>query len=277
MPQPRRHLVIPDTQVRPGVHLDHIDWVAQAIIDYAPDVVVHIGDHWDFPSLNGHEELGSAALEGQRYRADVEAGNTAFARLCRPMEKAQAKWKGRQHGWHPRKIFCTGNHETRADRAASSNPKLLGTVGSDDCDTRDWERHPFLKVVEVDGILYSHFFQSSHSSRAIGGAIGNKLAKIGSSFVHGHVQGLDMGTRIMGNGKTLWGFSAGSCYTHLEDYRGAQGQRHWRGILVLNEVAAGECSPMPLTLSYLCRKYTGQALFDYMVAAHPGQDWSHLQ
>jgi hypothetical protein len=49
--EPRRVAVIPDTQVRPGVQLDHLDWAAEALLYYRPDVVVHLGDHWDMGSL----------------------------------------------------------------------------------------------------------------------------------------------------------------------------------------------------------------------------------
>jgi hypothetical protein len=142
---------------------------------------------------------------------------------------------------------------------------------------RDWERYPFLEVVKIDGFNYSHFFQSSHSPRPIGGTIINKLSKIGGSFVHGHVQGLDMGTKIMGTGQTWWGFGAGSAYVHIEPYRGAQGQRHWRGVLPLNEVEDGECCPMPLTLDYLCRKNTGMRLAEYHRAKYPNGNWDHLK
>lgn len=276
--QPRKHLVIPDLQFRPGVPLDHVDWIGQAIVDYKPDVVVNLGDTFDFPSLSGHEQPGSAPLEGQRYRDDLEVGNKAFARLCAPMEAEQARLaRRRQKRWAPRKIVTIGNHETRADRVAQNNPKLIGTIGSEDCDFRDWERHGFLDLVEVDGIIYSHYFQSSHSARPIGGSIVNKLGKIGSSFCHGHVQGLDVGTKIMGNGKTLWGIQAGSCYLHVEPYRGAQGQRHFRGLVVLNEVMNGECCPMILSLDYLCRRYTGDSLHRYMTLKYAYQDWGHLK
>lgn len=275
--QPRRHFIIPDLQVRPNVHLDHIDWIAQAIVDYKPDVVVNLGDTYDFPSLSSHEAPGSAPLEGQRYKDDLEAGNEAMRRLSEPMDAEIKRRKDKHRNrWNPRKVFITGNHEIRADRVANNNPKLLGTVGSDQCNLRDWERHPFLKIVEIDGILYSHYFQNTHSGRPIGGSIPNKLTKIGASFVHGHVQGLDMGTKMMGNGKTWWGIQAGSAYTHIEDYRGAQGQRHWRGVVILNEVQDGEHCPMPLSLDYLCRRYTGDSLHHYMCLKHQGQDWSHL-
>jgi hypothetical protein len=272
-----KHLFIPDGQVRKDVPLDWIDWVGQAIVDYLPDVVVEGGDWHDFPSLNSHAAPGSVQLEGTRYADDLAAGNEAFARLCKPMEaEIERRRRNKDKGWKPRKVALLGNHEARADREAANNPKLKGTIGSEDCDFRDWEVHPFLKIVEIDGICYSHYFQSSHSNRPIGGSIPNKLSRIGSSFVHGHVQGLDMGTKMMANGKTLWGVQAGSCYLHEESYRGAQGQRHFRGIIILNETHDGECCPMVLSLDYLCRRYTGMGLHRYMVLKYAHQGWDHL-
>jgi hypothetical protein len=55
---PRRVAVIPDTQLRPGVPLDHLDW--EAIHYYRPDVVVHLGGHWDMGSLSSYEKAGVA-------------------------------------------------------------------------------------------------------------------------------------------------------------------------------------------------------------------------
>lgn len=267
--QGRRHIYVPDTQIRPGVPLDHIDWIAKAVIDYRPDVIVVGGDWWDFPSLNSHSKPGSVPLEGTRFEKDCAAGNAAFHRFNKPIRAVR--------GWNPRKIFTMGNHEYRADRAASDDPKWLGTVGSQHCDAQDFEWHGFLKRVEVDGILYSHYFQSSHSKFAIGGSIDNRLNKIGQSFVQGHEQGKKEGSRIMGSGKTYYGLVAGSCYLHEEEYRGAQGQRHWRGIVVLNEVENGEYDGMPVSLRYLCRKYTGLTLFNYMTKTYPQGTWEHLK
>jgi hypothetical protein len=31
-----------------------------------PDVVIHLGDHWDMPSMSAWEETGSLATEGAR-------------------------------------------------------------------------------------------------------------------------------------------------------------------------------------------------------------------
>ena len=262
---PKRHFLIPDTQVRPGVPTAHIDWIAQAIVDYMPDVVVHIGDHWDMPSLSMHDGPGSMKLEGARYEDDVQVGNEAFRRLCAPMEAEQARLvRRKQRQWNPRKVFCFGNHESRINRAVNSSPKWAGVIGEHHLNTRDFERHPYLARVWQDGIVYSHFFQSSHSSHAIGGSIDNRLNKIGASFVQGHEQGFRYGTRIQASGATWHGMVAGSAYLHDEDYRGNQGQGHWRGVVVLNEVHDGDYCVMPLTLDYLCRRYEGISLGEYL-------------
>ena len=41
----RRYVVIPDTQVKPGVPTDHLEWAGRYVAEKRPDVVVHLGDH----------------------------------------------------------------------------------------------------------------------------------------------------------------------------------------------------------------------------------------
>lgn len=263
--EPKRHFIIPDTQVRKGVPAGHIDWIAQALVDYRPDTIVHIGDHWDMPSLSMHDGPGSQRMEGARYEDDVESGNDAFERICLPMEREQARLKrNKEKSWRPRKMFLFGNHENRINRAINSAPKWAGTIGEHHLKTRDFERHGFLERVWQDGIIYSHYFQSSHSHHAIGGTIDNRLNKIGASFVQGHEQGFRYGTRIQASGANWHGCVAGSAYLHDESYRGAQGQGHWRGVVILNEVQNGDYCIMPLTLDYLCRRYEGISLGEYL-------------
>ncbi len=275
----RKHLIIPDTQVRPGVPTDHIDWVAEAIVEYLPDAIIHIGDHWDFPSLNQHDKPGAKILEGARYQNDLDAGNEAFARLVAPMRKEIARRiKNHDPRWNPTTDFCEGNHENRADRAVLNDPKWEGVIGAQNCDVQGFTRHRFLERLWIDGVVYAHYFQNSHSRFPIGGSVENRLNKVGASFVQGHEQGFRYGTRITGAGPTWHGVVCGSCYLHVEDYRGAQGQKHFRGIVVLNEVVDGDFCIMVLTLDYLCRKYTGaKSLYDYMTKKYPDQNWEHLK
>lgn len=274
---PRRHVVIPDTQSRPGAPTDHLRWIGSYIADKKPDVLVHIGDHYDLPSLSSHEQPGSAPLEGKRYADDIAAGKFAWGELTGAIDaEKQRLIKNKKRYWEPEQHVCLGNHEMRADRAANNSPKLIGTIGTADCTFGDWKVHPFLDRVFIDEICYSHYFQNTHSSFPIGGGVENRLARIGCSFVAGHEQGRREGSKIMASGRTIYGLVAGSCYLHREPYRGAQGQRHWRGIVFMNEVENGEYDIMPVSLRYLCRHFENMPLDRYMRLKYPNGDWSHL-
>lgn len=250
-----RHLLIPDTQVRKGVDTKHIDWAAKAIVEYRPDVIVMIGDHWDMHSLSSHDAPGSESMENARYWDDVNAGNDAFARLCKPMQKVMAREKGRKK-WKPRCVFTFGNHEHRITRAVAKEPRLTGAYALHHLNTQHFERHDFLEIVNIDGIAYSHYFANVLSGRPIGGNIASRLSKIGRSFVAGHEQGFIYGTQQYPGHLRRHGLVAGSFYSHCESYRGAQGRDEWRGIVVLNEVHEGDYCVMPLTMDYLKRKFS---------------------
>jgi hypothetical protein len=254
----RRHLIIPDTQIRPDVPTDHIEWVAKAIVDYLPDVIVHLGDHWDMRSLSSHDTAGSLPMEGSRYDDDIRCGNDAFARLVAPMQKEiKRRERGHRIRWTPECHFLFGNHENRINRAVTKEPKFIGTMDERHCLTPGFIRHPFLEVVKIDGIRYSHYFQNVNSSKAIGGSIDNRLNRIGESFVQGHEQGFLYGCRQFPTGQTRHGLVCGSYYLHDEDYKGRQGNGHWRGIVVLNEVHDGAYDIMPLSNKYMQRKFGG--------------------
>lgn len=246
----KRHLIIPDTQDGPGSPKQHLDWAAQAIMHYRPDVVVHLGDHWDMASLSSWDKAGSKTMEGKRYKKDVESGNEGFDRLFWRIKKS-ARYK-------PRKVYLTGNHENRITRAVEADPKLEGIITLDDLDTQDFEVYPFLERVWIDGIVYSHYFQQQNSAYAIGGSVDNRLNRIGDSFVQGHQQGFLYGNRVYPTGRTRHGLVAGSFYLHNEDYKGRQGNDHWRGIVVLNGVSKGDYGIMPLDMRYLRREYGGK-------------------
>lgn len=255
---PTRHLIIPDTQVKAGVPLDHFEWIGAAIRDYKPDVVVHLGDHWDFPSLSRYNAPGSLETEGLRFEDDVAAGNDALRRLHRAMGKFQG-----------RKILLRGNHEDRLSRAIDANPKWAGAIGFHQFVDRQlgWEVVDYFmgapQPIVVDGVTYAHYFANPNTGKPIGGTVTNRLAKIGTTFVQGHVQGYLAGNVQYATGVVRHGIVAGSAYLHDEPYKGVC-NAHWRGIVVLNEVRNGQFCEMPLTLDYLCRKYAGKPLDAYL-------------
>lgn len=259
------HFIIPDTQVKPGVPLDHLEWIGRYLVEKSygrPEISwLHLGDHWDFPSLSRWEKKGGVELEGKRYAHDVEAGNYGFDLLNSPLflenESKRRKWEPK------RRKFFRGNHEHRAERAAADDAVLEGTISPDDLNVTawDWESHDFLEPVELEGVTYSHYFANPMSGRPYGGqSIDTRLKTIGYSFTMGHQQGLHVGMRDLTNGRRLRGMVAGSCYLHDEKYAGPQGNHVWRGILVAYKVENGSYDLKEVSLDSLCRRYEGVSL-----------------
>lgn len=276
----KRHYVIPDCQIRPGDPIDHLHWIAADIVRRRPDVIVCLGDFWDFPSLSTHTLPGSMEKEGARVQADIEAGNVAMAALVEPIHAEIARLKrNKEKQWKPRMVFIEGNHEARISRFAQSDSRFQGVVGTHLCRVEEygWERVPFEVPIEIDGVWYCHYWKNPHSKFTIGGTIDNRLNKLGFSFVQGHEQGLRYGNRPLPNGRTTHGLVAGSCYLGTEGYRGPQGANEWRGVVVLQDVRGG-CmgTPMFLDLDWLCGRYAKADIVPYMEARYPGKSWSHL-
>lgn len=253
----RRHFIIPDRQARPGVPLDHNKWLGQAIAKYKPDVLIDLGDNADFPSVSTHSQPGSLDKEGQRLSKDIEAAQEADRILFEHMGTFRPK----------RMVRLRGNHEDRLDRYLRANPVLEGIISLDLLKDSEWEVVPFSNgapgVIDIDGISYAHYFANPNTGRAIGGTATYKLAAIGTPFVMGHQQGYDIGTRQYATGHVVRGIVAGSCYLHMEEYKG-QANKHWRGAVVLNEVKAGNFCEMPLSMSYLCRNAEGMSVGRYL-------------
>jgi hypothetical protein len=255
-----RHVIIPDAQIKPGVDTTHIDWAARAIVDYKPDTVVVIGDWWDLPSLSTHDAPGSKEAEGRRVKPDIDAGNEAFERLIAPMQaEITRRLVGKRQRWKPRCEFLMGNHENRLERAIFRDPKWEGMLSTDSLRTPGFNRNPFLKIVEIDGIKYSHYFPNPFSGKPIGGTIVNRLNSIGSSFVQGHQQGFLYASKQYPD-HIKHGLVCGRFYAHSESYRAPDVQEsEWNGIVVLNEVrvhnGCGTYDLMPLSFNYLREKF----------------------
>lgn len=258
-PKGRIHVVIGDTQVKPGVPTQHLSWIGRYIADQfvGQDVaLIHLGDHWDMPSLSSYDQ-GKKAIEGKRYVEDVQAGNAAFALLDEPIAKVTGRWK-------PEKHFLLGNHEDRITRACNDAAHLDGKLSLDDLDTRGWQRHTFREVVDIDGISYSHYFYNANTGRPLSGEnLYPRLKTIGRSFTMGHQQGLQYVLRPVGL-RRQHGLVLGSTYLHEEEYLGPQVTAYWRGIVVKHQVEDGQYDPMFVSLDYLCRRYEGKTLADFM-------------
>lgn len=264
------HLVIPDTQAKDGTPVDHLRWIGQLIVDVRPDVVIHLGDHADMPSLSSYD-VGKRSFEGRRYSLDIEAANAAFDVLNEPLDAFNAHRRAmKEKKWRPRRVITLGNHEDRIDRAANDDPKLFGLVSTDHLNYADhgYEVVPFLTPISIDGIWYCHYYAAPMTGRPYGGNALARLKTVGHSFVMGHQQTLDYALRFLTDGTQQMGIIAGACYVHAEDYKGTQGNAHWRGVILLEQVENGVADPRFISLDQLCRRYEGKPLATYMARKH---------
>ena len=226
------------------------------IVEKKPDVVVCIGDFADMPSLSSYD-IGKKSFEGKRYVKDVAASLEAMDRLLKPLNNFNTKAvKNKEKQYHPELVMTLGNHENRINRAVENDSKLDGVLSVDDLryTSFGWTVYPFLDVVIRDGVAYSHYFVTGVAGRPASSAAA-QLRKTNMSSVSGHQQGLQIATASRADGARLTSIIAGSCYEHDEDYLGPQGNKHFRGFLVLHDVNNGEFDPMTVSLKYLNQKY----------------------
>lgn len=248
--QPRKHIVIPDCQVRPDVDLSHLTWIGNYIAAKHPDVVVNLGDFADMPSLSSYD-VGKASAEGKRYAKDVAAAKEGMDLLMAPIRAERTRTHRK---WKPELVLTLGNHEDRISRAANDSPKFQGTLRLTDLgyEQSGWKVHPFLQVAKIDGVEFAHFFTSGVMGRPVSSAAA-LLRQRHCSAVQGHLQLLDIAIHPKTQHVAV---IAGIAYQHDEEYLGAQGNSTKRGILVLNEVREGTYDPCFVSLSFLKRHYS---------------------
>ena len=250
------HFVLPDAQIRAGDDTTFLRAIGNYIVRKQPDVIVNLGDFADMPSLSSYDQ-GKKSFEGRRYAHDIRAAKEAMSALLEPIKifNERAK-KNKEKQYKPRMVLTLGNHENRINRAVNDDPKLDGVLSVDDLQYREfgWEVYPFLDVVVVDGIAYSHYFTSGLLGRPVTTASAC-LAKKHMSCIQGHQQGLQIATGYRADGAAITCIIAGSCYEHNEDYLGPQGNNHWRGALMLHDVENGAFDLMNVKLDWLKKKY----------------------
>lgn len=249
-------LVIPDSQIRPGDDLEFLRCIGRMIAAEKPDVVVHIGDFADLPSLSSWDK-GKKSFEGRRYRADIESVHQGMEALLGPLREYNLRRLATKHGlYRPRLVLTMGNHEDRITRTINGEAMLDGAIGLDDLRYAEygWEVYPFLKVVVIENVAFSHYFCTGVMGRPASSAQA-QLNKKMMSCVAGHQQGRQMARAVRADGKQMTAIIAGSCYCHEESYLNPQGNKHWHGVVWLNNVVDGEFDEVFQPLHEILKRY----------------------
>lgn len=257
-----RIVVIPDTQIKVGVPTNHLTAAGNYIVKHKPDVVVVIGDWWDMESLSSFNS--KKMVEGLRVKEDLDAGYAGLDLFMEPLVEYNANQRrNKKKTYNPRLVFTVGNHDpqVRIPRYLEEHPTMSGMLDGEEAtralEEYGFEVYPFLEVVEIEGIRFAHYHVNSHSAKKapLGGNADSMLKNAGFSIIQGHTQGLKIAKHYLGDGTPRLCIVAGSFYQHKEDYMGVQGNEHWQGIIVLNEVSNGGGDICEVSLNYLLREY----------------------
>jgi hypothetical protein len=211
------------------------------------------------PSLSSYDK-GKKSFEGRRYKRDIEAAQFAMQAFLGPLnEYNDMRRRNKKGEYKPRMVLTLGNHEHRISRACEDDPKLDGVLSVKDLAYEEygWEVIPFLEVIVIEGIAFSHYFTTGVMGRPAGSAQA-QLRKAGMSCIAGHQQGKQIAYATRADGKTITSIIAGSAYEHDEEYLGNQGNRHWRGFLMLHEVEDGGFDEMWVSLGYVNQRYASE-------------------
>jgi hypothetical protein len=251
-------LVIPDTQVKEDVDTTHLQWAGEYIVDKRPDVVVCLGDFADMPSLSTHDKVGSKYFEGLRYRSDIDVAKIAMGTLLQPQQRLQQQQRrNKEKVYNPRMVMLLGNHEHRITRAVNNLPMLEGSMSTKDlCYEDNWEVHPFLSPVSINGVVFNHYFPVGALGRPASSAA-TMVSKLHQSCIAGHQQGRQVAYGRKADGSSITCIIAGSFYTHDEHYMAPTSNRHWRGLVMLHEVEDGHFDEMFVSVDFLKKRYGG--------------------
>jgi hypothetical protein len=226
------------------VRLDHLSWIGHYIAEKRPDVIVCIGDFADLESLSKYD-MGTARGENKRLQKDLQVARVAMDMLTAPFRDVP--------DYKPEMHLTMGNHEERLDRFANEHPYLEEVVGTHMLSYEEWgwKVHPFLKVVEIDGAQYVHYFTSGAKGLPVSSANAMRTKRSKTSIM-GHNQMTDVAFDPLSH---QWFIFCGLCCLHDEKYLGPQGNNHRRQILVMHEVEEGRGDPMFVSLRFLEKAY----------------------
>ncbi len=252
----KKILVIPDVQAMPNIDMRFLYCIGEYAVAKKPPVWLCLGDFADMPSLCSYDK-GKRSYEGARYRNDIEAAHTAMKVLLEPLNEYNRLAGIRKEPlYEPELIMLLGNHEYRIERATQLDPMLYGTISIKDLKYEEfgWKVIPFLEHFYMDGIVFSHYFVSGTKGAACSTAQA-QLNTLHSSCISGHQQGRQTATSKPGSARRMTSIIAGSAYDFDLDYLGHQGNKHWRGVIMLHNVDDGEFDEVPVPIEYLKKRY----------------------
>jgi len=253
-----RIMVIGDSHCKPGVSNARYTWLGRMALDYEPDVIVDMGDWNSMDSLCSYDK-GKKEFEGRRYKHDIACGIDAREKFQEPIDDHNKRLKVDVR-YTPRKVSLIGNHEVRIVKATMYTPELDGVISLDDLRLEEfgWERHDFLELVEIGGVLFSHYLKNKGAApTAVSGKYhaAKMLAMVHKSICVAHSHNENYAIDNLHDGTKIIGLVAGCYFEHHEDYAGQDNKGWWRGINILNNVKKGNFDLEQVSIAEIKRRY----------------------
>lgn len=250
----KTYLIIGDQHAHPDFSNERADWLSKLIIDVRPDVVVNIGDAADMESLSSYDK-GKRSAIGKNYKSDLYAHLEFQDRLWGPVKATKKKM--------PYRVVLEGNHEHRIERVLDLSPEYENTIGFKDYQFDEFY-HTVVRydgdlpgIIELDGILFAHFFPAGISGRPIGGVSPARMlgSKNKCSCIQGHAHTFDFFSEKGVNNKTINCLVTGCYQQYVNPWAGPLG-RFWRpGISILRNVEDGEFDLQWASLKSIEKEY----------------------
>ena len=216
-------LPIGDTHTHPDDNAKRFKALAKYIVLYKPDVIVIMGDWFDFDSISKFNEPGSLTREGMRLRKEIDVGILAYKMMMlgvKQYNQQQAKNKHKQY--LPEVVFLKGNHEFRLDRLAENNAIFDGafSLGLELNRVYPTNMVDYGKYIDIDGILFTHIpFKAGRPIASVVNTTGSALDLVDQSVVFGHTHRFEMKERCRaGSFKIIRALNVGCFFENLPAY-----------------------------------------------------------
>lgn len=246
---------MPDIHADPNFNNDRADLLAKLTIDLRPDVVINLGDSADMSSLSSYDK-GTRSFQGRSYKKDIDAHLDFQERWWLPVKRMKKKL--------PYRVVLEGNHERRVERALDLSPELAGTI-----DFKDFDYDTYYDtivrydggtpgIIELDNILFAHYFITGVSGRPVSGErpASMMMAKNNCSSIAGHQHTFDYVTRTNINGETINCLIAGCFHSHIPQWAGNIGKLWRPGVAILRNVENGDFDLQWVSLKALEKEYS---------------------
>lgn len=251
-------ICVGDAHQSPEITTARFSRLGKLICDEKPDIVIQIGDLWDFGSMSAWDR-GKAEIEGKRFNSDLDSGHNALDRMERII--LSRKW-GQEKWGNVKRYFTAGNHEFRVHRALQHIPSLDGFIdmnfGLPDR-TYPWHVTPYERSVEIEGIEFSHCFMNAMGRPISGIHHSHQLnQKRMKASICGHSHLYDQKVATRGDEKVMsivCGAFMEPWEVQFEQYAGLQNKVWDRGVLILDNVQDGQFDVRWIWMKNLIHQY----------------------